>query len=88
MLTIGYDHLKKISLLSLTQPVLILAAFHLFLGSALQITFITYMTNFVVLIFAAVLLMAVLLVAEFLMNANVRNVFNLTAFIRHFREKS
>jgi len=74
MLTIGYDHLKKISLLSLTQPVLILAAFHLFLGSALQITFITYMTNFVVLIFAAVLLMAVLLVAEFLMNANVRNV--------------
>jgi len=32
------------------------------------------MTNFVVLIFAAVLLMAVLLVAEFLMNANVRNV--------------
>jgi len=74
MLTIGYEYIKSISLLSLAQPALILGAFHVFLGRSLEIPFLTYLTNFVVLIFAAVLLTIAFLVIEFLLKANVRNV--------------
>lgn len=74
MLTIGYNYLKNISLLSLTQPVLILAAFHVFLGRSLQIPFTTYLTNFGVLVFAVGVFIVALIVTEFLMKANVRNV--------------
>lgn len=74
MLTIGYKYIKSISFLSLAQPALILAAFHFFLGRSLEIPFMTYLTNFAVLIFALLLLIAALKVTEFLMKANVRNV--------------
>lgn len=74
MLTIGYDYIKRISLLSLVQPLLILAAFHLFLGRTLQIPLATYLTNFGVLVFAGALLIGAFLVAEFLIRANVPNV--------------
>lgn len=74
MLTIGYRYIKRISILSLTQPLMILAAFHLFLGSSLQIPLPTYLTNLGVLIFAGLLLLAAFLVAEFLIRANVPNV--------------
>lgn len=74
MLTIGYKYIKSISLLGLAQPVLILSAFHIFLGRSLEIPFLTYLTNFAVLIFAAVLLTTSFLVIEFLLKANVGNV--------------
>ena len=74
MLTIGYRYIRRISLLSLAQPALILTAFHLFLGSQLEIPFMTYMTNFAVLLFAGVLLLVAFLITDFLMKSNVSNV--------------
>lgn len=74
MLTIGYQYIKSISLLSLAQPLLILGAFHIFLGRSLEIPFLNYLTNFAVLLFTAVLLIIAFLVIEFLLKANVRNV--------------
>lgn len=74
MLTVGYNYIKRISLLSLAQPALILTAFHIFLGRELEIPFMTYMTNFAVLLFAGVLLLIAFLITDFLMKSNVRNV--------------
>jgi putative membrane protein len=74
MLTIGYKHIRRVSLLSFIQPLLILTAFHVFLGRALQIPLLTYLTNFAVLIFAGFLLVIAFLAAEFFIRTNVPNV--------------
>jgi putative membrane protein len=74
MLTIGYNYIKSISILSIIQPALILSAFHLSLGRELEIPFTTYITNLAVLAFAGFLLLMAFLVTDFLMKANVRNV--------------
>lgn len=74
MLTIGYRYIKTISLVSLVQPALILFAFHIFLGRALQITFLTYLTNIAVLAIAAVLVVIIILATEFLLKTNVSTV--------------
>lgn len=74
LLTIGYSHIKRISVLSLVQPVMILAAFHLFLGRALQIPLLTYLTNFGVLLFAGVILIFAFGITELLIRANIPNI--------------
>jgi len=56
MLTIGYKYIKRISLLSLIQPIMILGSFHIFLGRALQIPLLNYLSNFAVLGFTGFVL--------------------------------
>ena len=74
LLTVGYEYIKRVSLLSLTQPVIILVAFHMSVGTALEIPLTTYLTNIAVLLFAGVLLIITFLVVELFIKANVPNV--------------
>jgi putative membrane protein len=74
MLTLGYGYLRRIGALSLVQPVLILASFHLLIGSGLDISPLSYLTNFGVALIAAVGFISFTLVAELLIGANVDGV--------------
>ena len=74
MLTLGYGYLRKIGTLSLVQPMLILAAFHLLIGSDLNIPLLSYITNLGVALVAVVAFIAFTLVAELLIGANVDGV--------------
>ncbi|PSH00806.1 MAG: DUF2070 domain-containing protein, partial [Nanohaloarchaea archaeon SW_7_46_7] len=46
LISVGYQYLRKVGLISLVQPVMILASFHLFLGRYLQIPLTLYILNF------------------------------------------
>lgn len=74
MLTLGYGYLEEIGVLSLVQPVLILTAFHLLIGSDLEISLLSYVTNFGVALIAAVAFVAFTLITELLIGANVDGV--------------
>jgi len=74
MLTLGYGYLRKIGTLSLVQPLLILTAFHLLLGSDLDISVLSYVTNFGVALVATVAFLTFTLTTEFLIGANVDGV--------------
>ncbi len=74
MLTLGYGYLRKIGVLSLVQPLLILTAFHLLIGSGLDISPLSYLTNFGVALIAAVAFVAFTLLTELLIGANVDGV--------------
>lgn len=74
MLTLGYGYLEEVGVLSLVQPALILAAFHFLIGSDLNISLVSYMTNFGVALVAAVAFIAFALTAELLIGANVDGV--------------
>ncbi|MFB6115835.1 MAG: DUF2070 family protein [Candidatus Nanohalobium sp.] len=74
LLSVGYEHLKKISLAGLVQPVLILAAFHFFLGRYIKIPLTLYLLNFGILFVMGVLLFISFLIFDYLIGSNVSNV--------------
>ncbi len=74
LLSVGPDHLRNISLLSLVQPVMILSGFHLVLGQFLQISLFAYLTNFLVIIGAGLVLLLAVYITEFLVGSNVSNI--------------
>ena len=74
MLTLGYGYLRSIGTLSLVQPVLILVSFHLLVGSDLEISLLSYATNFGVALVAAVGFIIFTLITELLIGANVDGV--------------
>jgi len=74
MLTLGYSHVKRLSGLSLVQPLTILAAFHFIFGTALQIPMSKYVSSLSVLVLAGLLLALIILTVEFFIGANVEGV--------------
>lgn len=78
MISIGQKYIRRISLLSLVHPLILLASFHFFLGSFLQIPLTAYMANFLVVIFAGIILLSVIVIAEYLIDTNIENVSVLT----------
>ena len=74
LLSVGYEHLRKISLTSLVQPLLILAAFHVFLGRYLQIPVSLYLLNFGFLLVMGLLLVVAFVIFDYLIGTNVSNV--------------
>ena len=74
VLSVGPDYLRRISVLSLVQPVMILGAFHFVLGRFLRIGFLDYMTNFLVVFGAGLVLLLSVYLTEFLVGSNVSNI--------------
>ncbi|MFB6215820.1 MAG: DUF2070 family protein, partial [Candidatus Aenigmatarchaeota archaeon] len=74
LLSLGYRHVKKISLLSLIQPLFILAAFHISIGWMLEIPLYMYVINLGVLLIALLVLMISFGIFEYLVGANVSNI--------------
>jgi len=74
VLSVGPDYLRKISLLSFIQPVLILSGFHVALGRFLQISALSYMTNFLVVLGAGLVLLLAIKMTDFLVGSNVSNI--------------
>lgn len=74
LLSVGPEHLRKISLLSLIQPVFILSGFHIALGRFLQISALSYATNFLVVLGAGIALLLAIQVTDFLVGSNVSNI--------------
>lgn len=74
LLSVGYEHLRKISLTSLLQPLLILGAFHVFLGRYLQIPISLYLLNFGFLLVMGLLLVIAFVIFDYLIGSNVSNV--------------
>lgn len=74
LLSVGYTHLKKISLAGLVQPLMILAAFHIFLGRYMEISLMLYLLNFGILVVMGALLFISFLLFDYLIGSNVSNV--------------
>lgn len=74
LLSVGYTHLKKIGIAGLVQPLMILAAFHIFLGRYMQISLVLYLLNFGILLVMGVLLFVSFLIFDYLIGSNVSNV--------------
>lgn len=74
LLTLGYNHVKRISVLSLVQPLMVLVSFHLLLGSYLTIPLAVYILNAGIIVLAGILFLATLGIAEYLLKSNVSNV--------------
>jgi putative membrane protein len=69
--TMGYERVQRISLISLSHPLLILATFHIFIGRKQQIGYTTYVENLGVLIIVALAVLLAFLLAEYLISTNV-----------------
>lgn len=74
LLSVGYENLRKIGLTSLVQPLMILAAFHIFLGRYLQIPLTLYLLNFGFLLIMGLLLLIAFVIFDYLIGSNVSNV--------------
>ncbi|MFB6147814.1 MAG: DUF2070 family protein, partial [Candidatus Nanohaloarchaea archaeon] len=74
LLTLGYSHVKSVSLLGAVQPFLVLGSFHLLLGSYLAIPPAVYATNLAIILFAGVVLLGALGMVEYLLRANVSDI--------------
>ena len=74
LLSVGPEHLRKISLLSLIQPAFILSGFHIALGRFLQISALSYATNFLMVLGAGIVLLLAIQVTDFLVGSNVSNI--------------
>lgn len=69
--TLGYEYSKRITLLSLVHPLMILATFHTFIGRKVHIGYTTYAENLGVLLIAAMAVLLAFLLAEYLISTNV-----------------
>lgn len=74
ILSVGPDHMRRISVLSLIQPVMILVSFHVVMGRFLQISLVAYLANFVVILGAGLVLLLAVHITEFLVGSNVSNI--------------
>ena len=73
-LSVGPRYIRRISLLSLVQPVMILVGFHLVLGQFLQISWIAYAINFLVILGAGLVLLLSVYFTEYLVGSNVTDI--------------
>lgn len=74
LLTLGDRYWKRIGVLSLVQPLSILAGFHVLLGNSLRIPVELYASNLTLLPFAGILLLGILAMSEYLLKTNVSSV--------------
>ncbi|MFB6191256.1 MAG: DUF2070 family protein [Candidatus Nanohaloarchaea archaeon] len=74
LLTLGYGQVKRIAVLSIVHPLLVLASFHVILGSYLTIPLEVYLLNAGIILLAGAVLLAALGIVEFLLRANVSGV--------------
>ncbi len=90
VLSNGPQYIKRISLLSILQPALILAGFHLILGSYFQITLTAYLFNLLVVLATGLALLTAFYLTEFLIGSNTPeiSIFGLaTALLQNRQEK-
>lgn len=89
LLSLGYEHIRGISVTSLLQPALSLVGFHLLMDSYLRIPLGLYFTNGLILLFAGFCLGGVVVLFEYLMGANLADisVLNLTSGLIQKREQ-
>ena len=74
LLSVGPEYMKRISALSIVQPCLILTAFHFTLGTNLQIGFLAYLSNFLVILGAGIVLLMAIYLTDFLVGSNVSDI--------------
>ncbi|MFB6241428.1 MAG: DUF2070 family protein [Candidatus Nanosalina sp.] len=90
VLSTGPHYLKRVSLLSMVQPLLILTGFHLVLGRYLQIGLVAYLSNFLIVLGAGFVLFLAIYLTEFLVGSNVSDISMLnlvTALLQNRQEK-
>ena len=74
LLTVGYDYVTRIASLSAAQPLILLYAFHIFIGSSLQISLSEYLLNLGVLVLGGFILLIAFGITEYLIRANIDGV--------------
>lgn len=82
--------MKKISVLSMIQPVLILSGFHVLFGRYLEIGLVSYLMNFLIVIGTGIVLLLAFYLTEFLVGSNVSNISIIdlaTALLQNRQEK-
>lgn len=90
VLSNGPGLMKRISVLSFIQPVLILSGFHIVLGRFLQLSLTSYLTNMLVIVATGLVLALAFYLTEFLVGSNIPEVsiFSLaTALLQNRQEK-
>lgn len=80
IMSIGIEWTRRIIPLSFAQPVTLLLVFHFFLGRSLDLTAFSYVFNFVALIIAALFLIVLLKIVDYLIGSNTDvSAFELTS---------
>ncbi|RSD33777.1 MAG: hypothetical protein CI953_1337 [Methanohalophilus sp.] len=69
--TLGYKNIKRITILSLAHPLMIIATYHIFLGREQDITYVTYVEKLGVFFLTGIAILLVFLLAEYLISTNV-----------------
>ncbi len=89
LLSLGYEHVRGISVTSLLQPALSLVGFHVLMVGYLRIPIGLYITNGLILLFAGFCLVGIVVLFEYLMGANLADisVLNLTSGLIQKREQ-
>lgn len=89
LMSVGMKYLKRILVLSLTQPLILLAVFHMFIGRALDISTYSYIFSFGALLIAAVFLVLLLLIVNYLIRSNTDvSAFRLTSGLLQNKRES
>ncbi len=70
----GYHYLKRIALLCVVQPLIIVLSFHFYLGRHLDLSILVYAGRTFVLIFAGIVILSAFSLAEYLIGSNLENV--------------
>jgi putative membrane protein len=80
IMSVGIEKYKRILAVSLTQPVMLVALFHLVIGQFIEISTIEYFFNFGSLFTAAAFLIVLLLIVDYLIKSNADvSAFKLTS---------
>ncbi len=90
LLTVGYNHVKRVAALSFVQPLALLILFHISLGTLMQFSPRLYVWNLGFLGAAALALLGAMLIFEYLMWINVSNisVLNLTSALLQKKQEA
>ena len=80
IMSVGLKHLKRILVMSLSQPAILVPVFHIFIGRSLDISTSSYFFSFAALLLAAVFLAGLLLLVDYLIKSNTDvSAFRLTS---------
>lgn len=89
IMSVGIENYKRILIVSLTQPLMLVTVFHLVIGQALQITTIEYIFSFGSLFTAAIFLVVLLFIVDYLIKSNTDvSAFQLTSGLLQNNRKS
>ncbi|MFO7793439.1 MAG: DUF2070 family protein [Candidatus Nanohaloarchaea archaeon] len=89
VMSVGFEYIKKIALISFVQPASLAAIFYFFIGDALEISTYDYVFSFASFLAASAFLLAILVIVDYLIKTNTDvSAFTLTSRLLQNRREA